>query len=53
MPNLTGRSAPVITATTPGILRAADVSMETILACGCGLRRILQCSVRAGSMSSA
>ena len=53
MPNLIGRSAPVITARTPGTRRAAEVSMDTMRACGCGLRRILQCSVRAGSMSSA
>ena len=34
MPNLTGRSAPVITARTPGIRRAADASIERIRACG-------------------
>src|SRR2546429_7174695 len=53
MPNLIGRSAPVITAMTPGMRRAAEVSIERMRACGCGLRRILQCRVRAGSMSSA
>ncbi len=34
-------SAPVKTATTPGIARAAAQSIETILAWACGLRRML------------
>ena len=32
-------SLPVKIATTPGIARAAVVSIETILACACGERR--------------
>ena len=53
MPNLMGRSTPVITACTPGIRRAAEVSTDRMRACGWGLRRMRQWRVRAGSMSSA
>ncbi len=42
MPNFTGRSAPVITDITPGIRFAAEVSIERMRACGCGLRRMRQ-----------
>src|SRR5258708_21590518 len=45
-------SAPVSTAVTPGIARAADTSMRAIRACAYGLRRMAACSNPANRMSS-
>jgi hypothetical protein len=45
-------SSPVTTATTPGSAVASDVSMETIRACGTGLRRMAMCSIPGSTMSS-
>src|SRR6266852_2395512 len=53
MPNGIGRSCPVRTACTPSSRRAAVVSMETMLACGCVLRSSLQYSMRGNHRSSA
>src|SRR3989442_12569875 len=53
MPNLMGRSSPVRAASTPGSARARVVSTRTILACGCGLRRILPKSILGSARSSA
>src|SRR2546425_3203282 len=53
MPNGIGRSCPVRTACTPSSCRAAVVSTETILACGCVLRSSLQYSMRGNDRSSA
>ena len=43
LPCSAARSAPVKTATTPGMLRAALVSMPVMRACATGLRRIAMC----------
>ena len=48
-----GRSAPVITACTPGSAMAREVSIETILAWAWGLRRVLAWSIPGSWMSSA
>src|SRR5437588_4840487 len=53
MPNFTGRSSPVMTASTPGSARARLVSTLRIRACGCGLRRIRPYTIRGGARSSA
>jgi hypothetical protein len=53
IPNLIGRSKPVMMATTPGMRRPAEASTLTIRACGVCARRILQCSMRGRLMSSA
>src|SRR3989442_8394841 len=53
MPNGTGRSFPVRTASTPGILAAFDASTRTMRACGTGARCSLQNSIRGRTMSSA
>jgi hypothetical protein len=45
-------SAAVSTAATPGARFAAALSIETILACGCGLRTKQACSMRGSVMSS-
>src|SRR5438876_4530169 len=53
IPNGIGRSCPVRTACTPSSCRAAVVSTETILACGCVLRSSLQYNMRGNDRSSA
>src|SRR5438445_11970063 len=53
MPNGIGRSCPVRTACTPSSCRAAVVSPETMLACGCVLRSSLQYNMRGNDKSSA
>src|SRR5262245_6338617 len=47
-----GRSSAVSTAWTPGIVRAADASMERIMAWAWGLRTKQACSAPASLMSS-
>src|SRR5580704_13380176 len=47
------RSSAVNTATTPGAALAASVSIRTMVACGCSLRRIATCSARSGLRSAA
>src|SRR5262249_58548061 len=47
-----GRSSAVSTAWTPGITRAADASIERIVAWACGLRTKQACSAPASLMSS-
>ena len=49
---LYGMSAPTKTATTPGIARAAAVSIERMLACAYGLRRMAMWAIEASLMSS-
>src|SRR5438477_349991 len=49
MPNFTGRSSPVMTASTPGSARARLVSTLRIRACGWGLRRIRPYTIRRGA----
>jgi len=49
---LYGMSAPTKTATTPGIDLAALVSIERMLACAYGLRRIAMCVIDWSLMSS-
>ena len=49
---LYGMSAPTKTATTPGIALAADVSIERMLACAYGLRRMAMWAIEASLMSS-
>src|SRR5439155_20464973 len=53
MPKGIGRSRPVSTASTPGILSAFDVSILTMRACGTGERCSLQKTIRGRTMSSA
>src|SRR5438094_3169224 len=48
-----GRSALVSTATTPGIARAADVSMRTMRARACGLRTVAPWSIPSRARSLA
>ena len=45
-------SRPVTTARTPSSASAREASMETMRAWGCGLRRILPCSMPGSEMSS-
>src|SRR5499425_2537 len=47
-----GMSAAVMTARTPGSALAALTSIDTILACACGLRSSLACSMPRGLMSA-
>jgi hypothetical protein len=49
LPCSSARSAPVNTASTPGSSRAALTSIDVILACAIGLRRIDMCT-RPGSV---
>ena len=49
---LYGMSAPTNTATTPGIALAADVSIDRMLACAYGLRRMAMWAIDASLMSS-
>jgi hypothetical protein len=42
---VSGRSLAVITAWTPGVASAARVSIETMRACACGLRKTTPCSI--------
>ena len=49
---LYGMSAPTKTASTPGIALAADVSIERMLACAYGLRRMAMWAVEASLISS-
>src|ERR1700736_4559097 len=53
MPNFTGRSSPVSTASTPGSARARLISTLSRRACGCGLRRIRPYTIRGRARSSA
>src|SRR6185436_9243609 len=47
-----GRSLPVMTAFTPGRASAAEVSIDLIRACACGLRSTLPCSIPGRLMSA-
>ena len=47
-----GKSAPVITALTPAIASALEVSMDRIRACACGLRRNFACSMPGSDRSA-
>src|SRR5215210_7955492 len=52
MAHSSARSSPPYTPTTPGIALAADVSMDVILACAYGLRRMARWSIPGNLMSS-
>ena len=50
--SVAGMSAAVMTARTPGTCFAREVSMETMRACGSGLRTFFAHSVPGGSWSA-
>jgi hypothetical protein len=52
LPCSAAKSAPVKTATTPGMLRAALVSISVMRACATGLRRMARCCIPGNTMLS-
>ncbi len=52
MPYGIGMSRPVMIACTPSRAAAAEMSIERMRACACGLRRIFACSIPGRTMSS-
>ena len=49
---ISGKSSRVITALTPGSFSAAEMSIDLMIACGCGERRILPTSMPGRNMSA-